>query len=271
MGVRDRKRKELFFASHPKCCFCGGNAPATEEDHIPARHLFRDRQWPQGYVFPACSVCNEASSLDELVMGWLVRIRLDDYSQADLKEAVSAIEKLRRRRPEWVAEMQELSEPAKQKLLIDTRRPASTFPKGEVFAMSVPQEFNDAMSRYAEKLGRALFYFHTGKIVPTHGLVRATALTNTEFATPNFPIDAFNFLSSTPALTRSGKSLEDQFAYRYALSDDRSTAAFLVQFQHSVAMTILIVEDRATYTGNHGAEDLTPVSMETSSDPRFDL
>ena len=68
MSARDRKRREHFFAKHPFCCFCGGATPAIEEDHIPARHLFRGRQWPEGYV--SCMRCLQRRVLaDELVMG----------------------------------------------------------------------------------------------------------------------------------------------------------------------------------------------------------
>jgi hypothetical protein len=40
-----KRRKNRFFAEHPRCCFCGGDNEATTEDHQPARGLFDGRRW----------------------------------------------------------------------------------------------------------------------------------------------------------------------------------------------------------------------------------
>src|SRR5438128_2693809 len=98
-----RARREAFFDSHPWCCFCGGGVAATTEDHIPARTLFRGKQWPERYVFPACTNCNHASSLDELALAALVRIQVSDFTPGDELEFEEALAKLNRRRPEWVS------------------------------------------------------------------------------------------------------------------------------------------------------------------------
>lgn len=57
-----RRRKDAFFAEHPKCCYCGGILDATTVDHWPSRALFSRREWPEGYAFPACFQCNNESS-----------------------------------------------------------------------------------------------------------------------------------------------------------------------------------------------------------------
>ena len=101
MGTQ-RARRQAFFAAHPHCCFCGGQVAATEIDHIPARHLFRRREWPEGYEFPACTPCNRQSALDELVMGAVVRIQVSDLSAEDEREMLEAFAKINNRRPEWI-------------------------------------------------------------------------------------------------------------------------------------------------------------------------
>jgi hypothetical protein len=63
------RRKRLFLAKHPLCCFCGGTEPAVTEDHIPARSFFTERRWPEGFVFPACWNCNAA-------LGWTNRFAI---------------------------------------------------------------------------------------------------------------------------------------------------------------------------------------------------
>src|ERR1017187_879161 len=76
MGNASRRRT-LFIAKHPMCCYCGGNTPTATEDHWPSRAIFNQRQWPEGYVFPACEQCNAATADDETLFAMLCRINQD--------------------------------------------------------------------------------------------------------------------------------------------------------------------------------------------------
>jgi hypothetical protein len=62
-----------------------------------------------------------------------------------------------------------------------------------------------------------------------------------------FPLQRFSLLTQRPVLTRAGKSLEDQFAYRYAVANDGPGAAFLMQFGESLAIVALVYEDAAAH------------------------
>src|SRR5258708_31634045 len=75
MGMSKLKRAQ-FFSAHPWCCFCGGSAPATTEDHIPSRAIFDSSNWPEGYSFPACDACNGLTRFDEIIIAMLSRILL---------------------------------------------------------------------------------------------------------------------------------------------------------------------------------------------------
>lgn len=243
-----RARRQQFFAQHPRCCFCGGDALAVEIDHIPARHLFRNRQWPEGYEFPACSDCNHASSLDELVMGALVRIRINDAkSEVDVREMEECFAALKRRRPEWMQAIREFSRNETRRTLRENGLPMMTADGSEVYVMEMPPEIVDAAQRYAEKLGRALYYKVTGRPIPPQGGVSATSLTNTQWTSPTFPLEHLQILTSQPALSRSGMDLSDQFNYRYAVANSGDAAGFLVQFGESIVMLILAFDDAATY------------------------
>jgi hypothetical protein len=73
----DKKvRRAKFFAENSHRCFCGGEALATTEDHIPSRSILDARQWPEGYRFPACAACNRVTPSDEVVIAmrqWRIR------------------------------------------------------------------------------------------------------------------------------------------------------------------------------------------------------
>jgi hypothetical protein len=101
--VGDRRSiRERFFRQHPMCCFCGGTVAAAEIDHMPARTLFDERQWPEGYEFPACTPCNASSREDEAVLDCLVRLKQGQLTAVEEREFTKALTSLNRRRPELV-------------------------------------------------------------------------------------------------------------------------------------------------------------------------
>lgn len=57
--IRSRRREEIL-SSHPRCIYCPSTHASTLE-HMPPRGLFKDKQRPSGWEFPACSDCNEGS------------------------------------------------------------------------------------------------------------------------------------------------------------------------------------------------------------------
>jgi len=177
----------------------------------------------------------------------LVRIQVSDFAPGDEKEFEEALAKLNRRRPEWVAQMTELSRNETRRHLRASGLTAAKFPSREAHAMTMPAEVTGVLDRYATKLGKALYYLHTSRIVPTLGIVKTRALTNTEFMSPNFPLRDFDILNVALPLSRAYRDLSDQFAYRYAVPLEGGAAGFIVQFRESVAMLILVFEDSEKY------------------------
>jgi hypothetical protein len=70
MGAAKLRRRKLL-EDGARCVFCGGGEPATTEDHVPARAFFDGRRWPEGFTFPACRACNEATRADEQLMAFI--------------------------------------------------------------------------------------------------------------------------------------------------------------------------------------------------------
>ena len=95
MGM-SKLRRAQFFSAHPWCCFCGGSAPATTEDHIPGRAIFDSRNWPEGYSFPACDTCNGLTRFDEIIITMLSRIRsrgdlTTDQQDLEMRRAMDGV------------------------------------------------------------------------------------------------------------------------------------------------------------------------------------
>jgi hypothetical protein len=133
--------------------------------------------------------------------------------------------------------------------------------------MSVPQPFMDAMTRYAEKLGRALYYMHRGAAVPMNGHVRASALTNAQFMSQHFPRERFDILSVRPAISRRGEDLSTQFAYRYAVPIEGGGAGFLVQFRESTVFLILVYDDKARFDAARWLREGSTEAVEPARPP----
>ena len=73
MGAAKLKR-EAFYRAHPLCCFCGGGAAATTEEHCPSKSTFQDKVWPEGFTFPSCAECNAGSSDSDVMIAVLGRM-----------------------------------------------------------------------------------------------------------------------------------------------------------------------------------------------------
>jgi len=66
-----------------------GERPAATEDHQPAKALFDRKEWPEGYVFPACEPCNKATKHAMSVLVRLAPEREDDPQRvADFRKYV---------------------------------------------------------------------------------------------------------------------------------------------------------------------------------------
>lgn len=183
-------------------------------------------------------------------MAFLVRVALSRLSEDEEKELQKAKEALADRKPEWFRAMREMGRAelrglaSAQGLHIAALDEAAG---GRAFGVEFPTDLLAVPTRYAAKIGKALYYRHAGRIVPSGGLVRAVSWPNVTFMSPTFPLAQFDLLTERPVLARSGKDLQDQFAYRYAVARDGPGAAFLLQFRESVAMAVLVFEDAAEH------------------------
>lgn len=222
--------------------------------------MFRRREWPQGYVFPACTECNRGSAIDELAMSWLVRITISDLDAEAEQEMSRSLAQLYDKRPEWIATTQELSRVETRRHLRERGLSLESFRGIDVGVVSMPPELFAVPQRYGEKLGKALHYLHTGRVLPRDGLVHVLVYPNTEFMSNTFPREEFGILTTRPTVSRSGKSLADQFFYRFATVDEGGAAAFLVQFGESVVMSIFTFEDAATYAASAALPKTPPTA-----------
>jgi hypothetical protein len=236
MGL-SKSRRAIFLAEHPVCCFCGGGTPAKEPDHVPSRVSFREKQWPEGYEFPACVSCNRATRDDEQVVAMLARMFPDPATEIERAEAEERIRAVAHNFPEILIEMQ----PSVRQLRNATkkydiqRQPGMSY--ADIPALSVKGPLvNRAVMNFGRKLFCALYYKHSGLILGPSGGVAIHWFSNLQIEGDEIPRSLATVLKEFPKIERSRTNLDDQFFYRWGMADTKEVAAFLAFFRRSFAM-----------------------------------
>ncbi|MBO4221922.1 hypothetical protein [Bradyrhizobium neotropicale] len=244
MGDKKR-RKQAFLAAHPICCFCGGNTPATTEDHVPARGIFDGRQWPEGYSFPACEPCNGLTRHDEKIVAMLARLLFFDDNETELQsfERRRAMDAVRQAFPEAYRAMR-LKPNEVRAFLKRTGRTRDGYETlGDIPIISIGQPiFMTALRSFAAKLFCALHYKHTGRIVPTSGVIVTRFLSNAQVFDGMFPKEVLSLVGNPPDLRRARTSLNDQFGYEYKVAEESTISLFACGFRQSFAMIGMVSE-----------------------------
>lgn len=235
-----KRRRSIFFKAHPFCCFCGGAELATTEDHVPARSVFDERKWPEGYNFPACDNCNRLTRQDEKVAAFLSRIKSESdghQTPAQIAEMKRCLESMRLDYPDAYRSMK-MSANDVRKFMKESglTRPANTS-YADVPVVSVGRpEFITPIRNFGIKLFCALHYKHAGKIVPADWNIAIRLLTNVQLAKGVLTEEMFKVLSGRPTLQRSRNELDDQFSYVFAIANETTTSAYLCKFRESFVL-----------------------------------
>jgi hypothetical protein len=224
-----------LLSDQPMCAFCGGDTAATTIDHQPARSLFDQKQWPEGYEFPACYACNQASRRYENVMALLVRINPDEETSAvRQREVRKYISAMGNNFPDLLTI---LSTSEKRQFFKEeglAKPPNTTYSELGMAGIEAGLA-EEAIEFFFRKLFRALHYKHTGKIVPTDAGIFLRWYTNAYTHRTDELNEFTSALRGRPLVVRNGRSLADQFFYAYGLDPNvRGLSAFSIYFRSSL-------------------------------------
>jgi len=123
-------------------------------------------------------------------------------------------------------------------------------PESTIGAVSIGDaRFEEAVHLFGAKLMMALFYRHTGSILPLVGGMPFRWFTNAQDLDEMLPRDVLSpLLGQFAELKRENTSLRDQFFYRFAVADNRRAAAFLAFFNQAIVMLGFVFSDITTVT-----------------------
>jgi hypothetical protein len=101
--------------------------------------------------------------------------------------------------------------------------------------------FACAVTVFARKLFLALYYLHTGRVLPHEGGARFRWWTNANDLSILSTAEVQSMLRTVPDLKRAKTTLHDQFSYKFAFAGDNpNLAAFLVSFNQSFVMLAMV-------------------------------
>jgi hypothetical protein len=198
--------RQAFLAAHPHCCFCYGENPTVEIDHVPARTCFRAKEGPEGFEFPACSRCNRGAALSEQVTA--LYIRFTDSSSQNFRE--EDFQRLfwgvANNAPEAVPQ---LDAETSRRLQTESRDDI-----GKPGALIVPRAAHQHLELFATKMLYAIYYRVSGDFAgPRHRRLVTWAQAGTEAAT-HVAQRSEQWFGDLNVGARSNVDLGDQFHYR---------------------------------------------------------
>lgn len=192
MGEAKLKKSRLhrILQVQPFCIYCGGATLGETVDHMPPVTMFDRRQRPQGLEFVACLPCNKGSALTDQVVGYFSRVYPDPRSEAAKDEAQKIIAAIANNHPGLLEEM---LPSVRQKHVYRRHRQALPHDAGGVLNAGGPL-VNAQMQRFGAKLGLAMHFEETGRIVPSAGAIAVRWYSNFDRITESIPDDLVTLL-----------------------------------------------------------------------------
>ena len=234
-----------FLVEHPICCFCGGETPATTEDHIPNRAFFAERNWPEGYIFPACEACNHGTAENEGIVSTIARTGPHSGQAPDVEQVMDRIRSLGTNRPDVVRELLSATAGQKRRSLrrADIEKPSNGLLSE--FKMIKPDGplVSHAIHIYCAKLSLALYYLHTGHIASKSSQVSILWFSNGNWMNEDVPDLFREFPNAVADLERNKRQLSDQFQYSYVNIIDGKGGIFYVMLHNVFSFYGFIVDN----------------------------
>lgn len=253
MSKKPRTYTQRFLLENPRCCFCGGDRPATTRDHVPAKIFFDGKLRPKGIEVPACNPCQEYTKKHELVCATFARMFPDTQSKQQRIEIRKLLRRAGKAVPGLLDELRPSPEQAAQ-----IHRIQQKVPKAAGILNADGPLVTQSLDINAVKLTCALHYEHTRNIVRIGSPVSTRVYSNVDALEGNLPHEFINLMSQRMTLRQGKWSVPDQFEYAYIIDKDTERAAYFSTFRHSFAVIGLVWKGIEELPAGQGMRTFTP-------------
>ncbi len=236
-----KRRKAKFLLNNPICCFCGGNEQAATVDHIPSIQMFSLRMRPKGLECPACEACNRGSRQHEQVAALLGRLYPNPNTSLENEEIGRIMRGVSNNNPGLLEELWRWHRPIFSESNIVSGRQKM----GAMLNASGPL-LNRSIEIFGAKLGLALHYQATGKIVPTKGGVRVRWFSNVDLIEGVLPYKLLEVMGAPLTLSQGDWHVGQQFSYNFVVTDVGTEGAYYAAFRQAFAVLAWVAVDKAS-------------------------
>jgi len=233
--VKNKLRAQIL-GTTSFCIYCGGTTRATTIDHIPPRALFELRRRPKGLEFPACEDCNSGSRTDDLIAAALSRAYPDPRTLPETQENRKLFKAAARDCPGL---LEELKPTYRQSKIV---RNQNYFPTGGGALNCRGPRLNEAIHRFAAKMGCALHFHLTGVPLSDNGAIAAWWLTNFQFLQGDLPQELIDMMGPPQTLRQGRWNVGEQFSYASLATKEGRSSAHFATFRLSFAICAFVSE-----------------------------
>lgn len=234
---RKRSLRRKLLTQQPFCIYCGGGNVSETVDHMPPTAIFRGKQRPKGLEFASCYECNHGSRAADQVVSLLSRIYPDSRTDLERAEIRKVIRAIKNNFPGLLEEM--LPSPRQEGLFSAHKKKLP----GDGGALNVGGPMlNRHVQLFGARLGFAMHFNRTGRIVPLEGAVAVRWFTNYDAVTGGIPIDLFKLVGKPETLSQGRVHVGDQFNVASVATSDRSL--HFATFRLSFAIVAFVSENK---------------------------
>jgi hypothetical protein len=201
--------------------------------------MFWSRRRPKGLEFASCLDCNQGTRLADMVASLISRVFPDPPDEATRAEISKLCASVRDNIPGLLPEMH--TDDSAQ--MMHHRRLGTAAQQGGFLQANGPL-VHAHMQTFGFKLGFALYYEATRRVVPKGGAVAARWFSNEEHMRGAFPPSDYDFLLPPQTLRQGSFEVGDQFSYQWRLTDDAEVGVFVSYFRYSFAVVSFVARDK---------------------------
>lgn len=195
-------------------------------------------------MFPTCEACNDSTREEERIIAFFAQLAHPALSTLQQEEFERSLKAVYSRHPELIDAMKGTTANDVRRFL---QRSNLKLPPGlstaDLHVVKLPSSIDKIVRKFSQRLGRALHYKHTRRIVPVDGVVRVNWFTNASLVTNKFPHPVFSRLTKQPKLERATVNLSEQFSYRYEVSVAGDLGMYGCAFGRSFYVVCIVVFD----------------------------
>lgn len=238
---QSKARRQSLFGKQPFCIFCGGANPATTIEHCPPRAMFQNRNWPEGFEFPACLLCNSGSSSEDVLISFLARMDPIGKLGNDDGRLEGLMRNVNSQYPGLFRRMMPSAVEAKRKNREYGLQPVTGQLHQQTGAVKITPEIESAVRVFSKKLAKAVFFLNTNHVFSSDGCLLLNWFTNVDFFRDGTYVifDTLKDLpGNLPLVVRTGKHLNNQFECKFSSTDDQRSFAMQARFGNSFGLVV---------------------------------